>query len=107
MFRADAFRHAYFHLWNTYSLGRDLAKQLGDAHENNLYISEFDELSRSMDLFNNYAGREAIESISPNFVFDRQTEFIQIIKYLVDSGQMRYIKKNSDGTYYLQDTNVY
>ncbi len=57
--KADAYRHALFSLLNVRTLGFDLARQLGDAHE---LAPNQPELERQMDLFNNNIGRNAHES---------------------------------------------
>jgi hypothetical protein len=53
--KGDAFRHAYFSALNSESLGVELAKRLGDAHEN---IPAPNLLEREMDLRNNQIGRD-------------------------------------------------
>lgn len=53
--KGDAFRHAYFSALNSESLGVELAKKLGDAHEN---IFSPVLLEREMDLRNNQIGRD-------------------------------------------------
>lgn len=72
----DAFRHAFFSELNVATLGFDLAKQLGDAHEE----QPEDPLEKQMDLFNNYQGRQ-ISSLSQE----------QAIVDLLNSGNLRII----------------
>jgi hypothetical protein len=50
----DAFRHSFFSGLNVASLGFELAKSLGDAHEVNPGSPS---IERSMDLYNNELGR--------------------------------------------------
>ncbi len=50
----DAFRHAFFSELNAATLGVALAKQLGDAHEQQSSSA----LETQMDLFNNEQGRQ-------------------------------------------------
>lgn len=51
----DAFRHAYFNALNTKSIGADLAKEFGDAHECGTPRNQLQE--KTMDLHNNLVGR--------------------------------------------------
>lgn len=75
----DAFRHALFSANNAIDLGLNLAKQLGDAHEN----QPQDPLERQMDLYNNQIGRN----------LSQQTNFIEAtVSYKVDTGGLLIIK---------------
>lgn len=52
--KEDAYRHGLFSALNTQDFGFDLAKQLGDAHEQD--PNQWS-LAKEMDLWNNYVGR--------------------------------------------------
>ncbi len=58
--KADAFRHAYFHSLNTYYIGIEKSKLLGDAHE--IDTPESLILEKTMDLFNNEVGRNLAQN---------------------------------------------
>lgn len=53
---ADAFKHAYMQWHLSWYYGRDIAKQLGDMHEDETPNAPVGE--RNMDLWNNAIGRE-------------------------------------------------
>ncbi|GGE70472.1 hypothetical protein EV200_11190 [Pedobacter psychrotolerans] len=89
--KADSFRHAYFSLWNTYSINRDLAKQLGDAHEEGTTNNPMEEMAKSMDLWNNYAGRNLISSINSSSL-NRRNDFKNLVLSLMNAGELKYMK---------------
>lgn len=72
----DAFRHAFFSELNTATLGVALAKQLGDAHEQ----QSSNPLETQMDLFNNEQGRQVSSIYQEQAIVD-----------LVTSGRLRII----------------
>lgn len=55
--KGDAYRHALFSVLNTRTIGIDLAKRLGDAHEEMLNPSNLQRNQQLMDLHNNQMGR--------------------------------------------------
>lgn len=61
--RQDAFRHAYWSALNAYEQGESLARQFGNAHEEEDNQEEFD---RTMDLYNNNYGYEVGVSAREN-----------------------------------------
>ena len=72
----DAFRHAFFSELNAATLGVALAKQLGDAHEQ----QSSSQLETQMDLFNNEQGRQVSSIYQEQAIVD-----------LVNSGRLRII----------------
>jgi len=63
---------------NVNSLGKALAKQLGDAHE--MAIGQ-NSLEKQMDLFNNEVGRNVPQYVNPADYF----------KLALDRGELRYL----------------
>lgn len=55
---ADAFRHAYFNALNTQSFGRELANDLGKAHEQLDDPTKVKQNEKKMDLHNNAIGQD-------------------------------------------------
>ena len=84
--KADAFRHAYFSILNVMSLGMSLATSFGNAHEEVVNQSA---LAKSMDLFNNNAGRNAYVFLRPESPF--WTIYSDLIYDMVNNGSLRYI----------------
>ncbi len=79
----DAFRHAFFHALNSVSIGIELSKLLGDAHEVN--TPQNSTLKKEMDLFNNAVGR----------LFETQRAIGQtpqdFVKTALEAGGLRYL----------------
>jgi len=74
----DAFRHALWNCLMAHSVGADLAKEWGDAHENG--AAQPSPLEKKMDLFNNEVGRsiklgstsdEDVERLAMEKVFEK------------------------------------
>lgn len=61
---ADAFKHAYMQWALGYYAGSDVAKKLGDMHEDETPLADGGE--RNMDLWNNAIGREIAEEMKTN-----------------------------------------
>jgi len=78
--KGDAFRHAFFHALNSITIGKDLSKQLGDAHE-----TRSDPTEKSMDLHNNAVGREFLQNSK---VGESPAEFIS---RSLTEGTLRYL----------------
>lgn len=85
--KADAFRHAFFSVMNTFLLGKDPAKNLGDAHEEKLGN---DILEKQMDLFNNNVGRELFGG-----PYYSAAAFSQKVMSALQAGQLVYINGTS------------
>ncbi len=82
---ADAFRHALFNALNTQSLGADVTRLFGDAHE--CLVPEDKYLEKEMDLFNNAIGRQ-IGSSNPDANLE---QLIILIINAMSNGELRYI----------------
>ena len=59
--KSDAFKHAYLSWYLSYYYGQNVAKWLGNMHEDETPNAHFGE--RNMDLWNNQIGRELTEEI--------------------------------------------
>jgi len=91
---SDAFRHALFNALNTQSLGEDLAKELGDAHEK---LDDPEKLKDEanpikMDLFNNAQGRE-IGKDNPDASVDELTKIVEDKR---NTGELRVLQNPTD-----------
>lgn len=98
----DAYRHALFSALNVRSLGYEMAKRLGDAHELKPPIRP---LEREMDLRNNHIGRElgrTLAQMYPQFSGDPHYFFMELstnLDALIASGGLwRLSPLASDGT---------
>lgn len=78
--KGDAFRHAYFHALNSITIGPELSKKLGDAHEIGA-----PPLEKQMDIFNNDVGRNYLQNSN---VGESPQEFIS--RSLLGGG-LRYL----------------
>lgn len=86
----DAFRHALFNAMNAKVLGVDLAKRLGDAHENTPLQHP---LSRQMDLFNNQVGRTLFQTLQSQGLAGssfRENAILQL-QQMINAGSLRII----------------
>jgi hypothetical protein len=88
--KGDAYRHAYFSALNSKSLGLDLAKRLGDAHENN---PNQPNLERAMDLKNNHIGRDLFVWLHQlGFDVDYFREILAIkLAQMMDNGELWHL----------------
>lgn len=98
----DAYRHAYFSALNVRSLGYEMAKRLGDAHE---LKPPRHPLEREMDLRNNHIGRElgrTLAQMYPQFSGDPHYFFMELstnLDALIASGGLwRLTPLASNGT---------
>lgn len=88
--RGDAFRHAYFSALNAKELGLDLAKRLGDAHENHPFHTAFE---RDMDLHNNQIGRNLFVWFQQNGLAGQHFREGIVVKLIqmINDGQLKYL----------------
>ncbi|WP_051959923.1 DUF6973 domain-containing protein [Sphingobacterium sp. ML3W] len=78
--KGDAFRHAYFHALNSITIGSELSKKLGDAHEIGA-----PSLEKEMDLYNNALGRSYLQN---SHVGESPQEFIS---RSITGGDLKYL----------------
>ncbi|MGB8956398.1 MAG: hypothetical protein WCC10_13575 [Tumebacillaceae bacterium] len=81
----DAFRHAYWSAAMVLSTSLSWAEQWGTAHEEGAPTN--DSLNKSMDLTNNYRGRQIGSSYSVPLHYVNQSVIADVINW-VDSGKM-------------------
>ena len=78
---SDAFRHALFNALNTISFGLDLAKKLGDAHED---FEGNPDKEKEMDLHNNAVG----QNVGDNNYKASKDEIVEIINKSLENGDL-------------------
>lgn len=103
--QVDAFRHAYWMARLTQEIGKRAARSLGKAHEKENYITYKkrkledgvvpDEISSTMDLFNN---EEGIKLISKGSIVSKNGLVYRIIN-AIKFGKMKIIKKDKNGNF--------
>ena len=86
----DAVRHVYWSALNTLSENANLAKEFGDAHEQN---PGQDIAEKNMDLFNNSIGYQLGDLAKQN-KWSEERLFKEIIKYKNDETMYNYITLN-------------
>ena len=72
--KGDAFRHSLFNALNTQTVGKDVTKKLGDAHEEDRPGQPANE--KKMDLNNNEVGRDIAESNPDASIMDLATKLL-------------------------------
>ena len=88
--KRDAFRHAYWSALNAFTYNRYLAKQFGDAHEEEEDPNQTEE-GRQMDIYNNSKGYD-IGEYARNQGY--ALEWIeQEVLYYLDNGLLMVIKE--------------
>lgn len=110
--QVDAFRHAYWMARLHQEIGENAARSLGKAHEKENYQTYKkrkledgvvpDEISSTMDLFNNNAG---LSLTTKGEKPPRKTLIYRVINAIV-LGKMRIIKKDKDGNFLTCDGKV-
>ncbi|MEO9571453.1 MAG: hypothetical protein ABJH82_14710 [Polaribacter sp.] len=103
--QVDAFRHAYWMARLTQEIGQRAARSLGKAHEKENYITYKkrkledgilpDEISSTMDLYNN---EEGIKLISKGSDVAKNGLVYRIIN-AIKTGKMKVIKKDKNGSF--------
>jgi RHS repeat-associated protein len=91
---ADAFRHAFFNALNAQSFGKEIAKELGKAHENLDNPQEIRQNQRKMDLHNNAVGQDIGEA-NPDATAD---ELVKMVEEERKSGGLVVLKDPTDET---------
>jgi hypothetical protein len=103
--QVDAFRHAYWLARLHQEIGKNAARSLGKAHEKDNYLTfkrnELeegvvpDEISSTMDLYNNEEGLKLTKRSSKT---SRNSLVYKIIN-AIKAGEMKIIKKDKEGNF--------
>ncbi|PQJ79783.1 DUF6973 domain-containing protein [Polaribacter porphyrae] len=103
--QVDAFRHAYWMARLRQEIGKSAARSLGKAHEKENYLTYKkrqledgtvpDEISSTMDLWNNEEGLKLIRKRSTV----SQKSLIYKIVNAIKGGKMKIIKKDKEGNF--------
>jgi RHS repeat-associated protein len=87
---ADALRHSLFNALNTQTAGEDIAKKLGDAHEEDRPNQP--EQEKIMDLHNNKVGREVAKEFPDGSAKELSSKLIEKI----DKGELMVLDKEGN-----------
>ena len=89
--KGDALRHSLFNALNTQTVGKDVTKELGDAHEEDRPL---DPEAKEMDLHNNKVGREVGENNPDASIMDIASKLLD----KMENGEMIILDSNGNVT---------